>query len=379
VSVVSTAPHTLRPLFVSPTAEITGPTRSLRLLLEHLPPGWEPTVLVVGSGEFLDELRGLGVATWRLPDLTRDHVPAAVGRLRGEGWSLVYANETNRATRNACLAAWWAGVPFYTHVRNMGWKHGWAEMGHLSAATGVVAVSHACARSVERFTRAERLHVVHNGVPLPSLEGREDARSALRRMLGVAPETRVVLCLGHLTPRKGQDLAVEAYRESLDPTIATHLCLAGALDRDPGYVEEVRRIAEGVASGGGVSILGFRTDVAELLLGSDVLLHTPRADPHPRAVLEAMATGLPVVAFATDGVAETVAGGATGHLVASGDTRGAALALRSVLACPDVGRGMGLRGRLKAEREFAVERTAERVVALLNGSAGRWPEANRRA
>ena len=361
--------HSPSVLFVSPTAERTGPTTSLGFLLDGLAGRIRPTVLTSGEGAFHGVLGAKEIPLWSVPSLKRREIPGLVARLRQESYDLVYANETNRATRNACIAAALAGIPFVCHVRSMGWSHGWWDIGHLSGARRVISVSRACALSVARFVRADRLRVVYNGVPLPPPASREDralARARLRTSLGLAPDKRIIVSVGHLTPRKGQHLALAAFRRLRASGIDAHLLIVGALDRDAEYVSQVQAAAGTSPLEGAVSILGFRTDVSSLLLGADVLLHAALADPHPRAVLEGMAAALPVVAFAVDGVSETVRTDESGVLAAAGDAEELGRALVRILASPDGGARMGVKGRELAENEFSVDRTTTGVGAVLD-------------
>src|SRR5690606_11969512 len=123
---------------------------------------------------------------------------------------------------------------------------------------------------------------------------------------GLDEDAVIILSASHITPRKGQDYAITAMRELLRTAPQAHLCLVGGLDRDPAYVDHLRNMIDEMGIGSNVHILGFRSDIQRLLRGADVFLHTALSDPHPRAVLEAMSAELPVVAFATDGVIETV-------------------------------------------------------------------------
>jgi glycosyltransferase involved in cell wall biosynthesis len=353
-------------LVVSPTAEITGPTNSLRLFLDRLGPEFAFEVLVSGEGPFLDQLAERGVPFWTVPTLRRERIPFLAREFRRRSFPLLYANETNGATRNACVAAALAGTPFISHVRNMGWRHGWTQLGHLAAARAVIAVSHACGESVQRFVRADRLHVIHNGVPAREFgpPGADDDLG-LREELGVSEDSTLILMLGHLTQRKGQREGIEVIREVLREVQGVHVCVVGAEDRDINYVQKVKQSVRNAGMDGMVSFLGFRKDVGRILRSTDLLLHTASADPHPRAVLEAMAMGLPVVAFATDGVAETVEDGVTGYLVPRGDVTQAANRIARLIKNPDQLAGMGRAGRRAVEERFSDARTAQRVGEVL--------------
>ena len=356
-----------RILFSSKTAEPTGPTTSLGLLVDRMAAYHDVTVLFPRDGEFRKRLEGKGISYRSVPSLGRRSIPGLVRFLRRERFDLVYVNEVSRASRHVCIAAVLSGTPFISHVRSMGWQQGWTRLGHLKWARAVIAVSQACGNSVARFVESERLHVVHNGVPLALLaNGRRPEGPSLKEELGLPVRSRLVLHVGHVTPRKGQVFALEAMKQVVREAPTSHLCLAGALDRDPGYVRRVRSLCAEPELEGRVTVLGFRPDVHRLLSEGDVLVHTALADPHPRAVLEAMGAGLPVVAFATDGVTETVADGVTGYLVTKEDTEGLASVLVRVLSDEKLANRMGNAGQVRIKEHFSEARTSERIAKVIH-------------
>jgi glycosyltransferase involved in cell wall biosynthesis len=376
-----------RVLFVSYTAERTGPTNSLLLLLRHLRDRHDVAVLHPGHGPLADTLDAEGIRRFTLPALDKWTLPAIARLVRRERFSLVYANNTAGSARIAFLAAKIAGVPFVCHVRGMGWDRSWARLGYLRFADAVIAVSNACAASVRRFVADGRLHVVHNGVPLDGDGSADDAddgpdaargsnpghggadlagaAAALRAELGAPPDAPVLLGLAHLCRRKGQAHAIEAFRAIVRELPDARLWLAGLLTREPDYVERVRKLIREWSLEGRVELLGFRNDARRLLRAADLLLHTAVADPHPRSVIEAMAAGRPVVAFAVDGVAETVVDGVTGRLVAPEDPDALARAALELLRDPEARRRMGDAARERARSHFSDRGTADRVDAVI--------------
>ena len=119
-----------------------------------------------------------------------------------------------------------------------------------------------------------------------------------------------------------------------------------------------------------VSLLGFRPDALQLLQGADLFLHTAVKDPHPRSVVEAMAMGLPVVAFAVDGVVETVVDNQTGYLVRTEDISGLATAILKLATDSSLRTQFGCNGRHRVEECFSAEGTARQVGNIIAGTLG---------
>jgi len=104
-----------------------------------------------------------------------------------------------------------------------------------------------------------------------------------------------------------------------------------------------------------VKFLGFRSDVDALLAQADVFVLTSLSEGIPMAILEAMKTGLPVVATRVGGVPATVEDGVTGLLVESGDERALTRALASLIEHPQSAVAMGAAGHARVQREFSVD------------------------
>jgi len=360
----------VRILFVQYTSDWTGPSKSLALLARGLVGKHELLAALPGRGELGERLAEYGVDVFEFPSITKWQLPHLARLVRREGVDLVYANDTNSTSRIAAIAARLGGAGFLCHVRSMGWGKSRLRMLYLWSADAVIAVSRACAESVERFVRRRRLHVVYNGVPDEELgPATEDDRRYLRHQIGASDDAVVVMSLAHLCERKGQLHAVRALEELRAGGRAVDLCLVGSCDREPGYVQRIRDQVRQVGLGGRVHLLGFRADAARLVRGADLFVHTALADPHPRAVVEAMAAARPVVAFAVDGVSETVLDGRTGRLVRAKDHGALAAAIRELLDEPERARNMGDAGRRRVVSTFTEGAATEGVLEVLDGLA----------
>jgi glycosyltransferase involved in cell wall biosynthesis len=113
----------------------------------------------------------------------------------------------------------------------------------------------------------------------------------------------------------------------------------------------------------------------QLVAGADLLVLPSLNEGLPRVILEAMATGLPVVATSVGGIPELVMDGRTGLLVRPGDERALADAVCRVLADPDLAEAWGRAGREVAEREYEREANIRRYAQIVETVAcsGRCP------
>ncbi|GAA3781462.1 glycosyltransferase family 4 protein [Plantactinospora mayteni] len=137
-------------------------------------------------------------------------------------------------------------------------------------------------------------------VAAPTLPAPRRSRSAVRAEFGVAPAQPLILSVGRLHPQKRYDLLVDAaarWRE-LDPPPVVVIAGSG-----PSYLPLAARISAARAP---VTLLGHRTDVADLLAGADLAVVTSDWEARQLFAQEALRAGVPLVATAVGGVPELV-------------------------------------------------------------------------
>ena len=197
----------------------------------------------------------------------------------------------------------------------------------LGAATAVIATSAWSGRRLVEHhgLPAARVHVAAPGVdPAPLATG--------------TPDGSRLLCVAAVTPRKGQDVLVEALATITD---APWSCVCvGGLDRAPDYVDRLRRLVEKYAVDDRVRLVGPRTgdDLAASYAAADLLVLASHTETYGMVVTEALSRGIPVVATAVAGVPEAIGhapdGGLPGMLVPPADPAALAAALRRWLGEP---------------------------------------------
>jgi glycosyltransferase involved in cell wall biosynthesis len=180
---------------------------------------------------------------------------------------------------------------------------------------------------------------------------------APRRTLPANPRP-VLLCVGRLERVKNQEMLFQALVH-LRPH-APILQLVGDGPERASYAALVARL--GLTDS--VEFLGYRYDIPELTAAADVVVLTSLKEGIPRALMQASAIGVPVVATAVKGTREVVADGETGFLVPLGDVPALAERLGRLLASPDLRRTMGERAAAHAREHFDEERVVERLVRL---------------
>jgi glycosyltransferase involved in cell wall biosynthesis len=380
----------VRVLYVNHTATVSGGERSLLNLLGALPQNVQPLV-ASPRGDLQAAVAALGIATTTIAGTAGSlrlhplHTPRTLAELsfaaaqvrrlaRRHGAEIVHANsirsgivlELARPPRAATVV----------HVRDC------LPPGALTSATmrliaatasTVIANSAYTARTVLAAAPSARVEVVHNPVDLARFDPERIDRVQARARLG-APGARQLLLgvVAQLSPWKGQDTAIAALaqlcREGLDAQLlligsAKFVASATRFDNQA-YVAGLHAQATQAGLDERVSFLGEREDVPELMRALDVLLLPSAEEPFGRALIEAMALGVPVLATNVGGPTEIIEDGREGYLLAPGQPAAWAQAVRRIAERPDHGRELGAAGRRRVEQAFTTERHAAAVMAL---------------
>jgi glycosyltransferase involved in cell wall biosynthesis len=271
----------------------------------------------------------------------------------------------------ARMAAWWVGVPRIAYTGHGFWFNfpgswprsivGFAMEWLAARVTGTfLTVSEAEAHD------ARRLHIHHGAVAVGN--GRDPARfrpdpaarQLIRATLGVPDEQVVVLAVSRLVWHKGYPELAAAMRL----VSGAELWVAGerlTSDRGPDMAALLRNAGLGER----LRLLGYRDDVPDLMAAADIFALPSRFEGLPMSVIEAMLTGLPVVATNVRGPAEQVVHEATGLLVPAGDAAALATALQRLVADASLRAGMGEAGRARAVERYDEAKVLARTLDLL--------------
>ena len=226
----------------------------------------------------------------------------------------------------------------------------------VASADGVICISeHTRAQLMYLSEPASwpKLEVVHCGADLA-------------RYVFVPPadhEELKVLCVARFVPEKGLDLLLEAIAALCERRTDVRLVLVGE-----GPLEaHLRRKAIDLGIQDRVAFTGpvGQDDLAQYYAEADVFCLPSFAEGLPIVLMEAMATGRPVVASRIAGIPELVEDGVSGVLVAPGQPDELVAALEMLAASPELRRRMGGAGRARVEDAFDARRNAAQVAAVL--------------
>jgi glycosyltransferase involved in cell wall biosynthesis len=210
------------------------------------------------------------------------------------------------------------------------------------------------------FCRLARCHVVYDGIdPAAFLSQPVENPAALRTRYGIGESARVVASVGGIQRRKGQLDLIEAAPPLVREFPDLVFVLAGEAG-DADYLAAVdARIAE-LGLEPHFRLIGFEPHIRNLFSLAEALVHPSHSEGFSLAILEAMVSGLPVVATRCGGPEEIVEENISGLLVPVQSPDELARALRRLLADPEAARTMGEAAAARA-RAFSLDATAREV------------------
>jgi glycosyltransferase involved in cell wall biosynthesis len=196
-----------------------------------------------------------------------------------------------------------------------------------------------------------KIHIIPNGVNC-------DAFAVHNREASVGP--RRVITVANLRPEKGHDTLIAAASTIVQHYSNVEFHIVGDGPCRAALEQQVRD--RGLAPR--FHFLGERSDIPGLLAESDVFVLPSRSEACPNSVLEAMATGLPVVASRVGGVPELIDSGVNGILITPDAPDALAAATLSILNRPAYAATLGRAAREKAARRFSFDRMVSSFEGL---------------
>ncbi len=354
--------------------ELGGAQRNTLDTVARLDRGrFEVALACADRGELLEEARSLpATALFPMRHLRREVNPRA---------DLLAWRELRRAIRTfrpdlvhthsskagilGRAAARAEGVPLVIHsIHGFGfgphqhplvrWAFLTAERRAAAWTTAFIAVSRA---NLEEGLRlglfpGDRVRLIRSGIDLHAFR-QATGGEAIRAEFGIPPTAPLVVQVSCFKPQKAPERFVELARRVAARVPTAHFLLVGDGERRP-WLERLRDAA---GLEGRLQLSGWRRDIPAILAAATVLTLTSRFEGLPRAVVEALAARVPVVAMAVDGVGEVVRDGVNGFLVAEGDVDALAARVTEILTDPQLREALARRageGLEEFDREVMV-------------------------
>lgn len=211
-----------------------------------------------------------------------------------------------------------------------------------------------------------RTDVIPSGVDTDLFRPRTGARAEARARLGLDLAHPVVGTVGRLDPRKGTDVLLAAAAQLIKKGLPE---LRVVVVGDGPLRDELPALAARLGIAERVHMLGDRSDVPEVLAALDVFVLPSRSEGMSNALLEAMASALPVVATAVGGNPEAVSADTTGVLIPSDDPTMMADAVLRLVTSPSLAAELGGAARRRVEERYGARAMVRRLEAIYDAVA----------
>ena len=370
---------------------------TMHTVLGHDRTQFKPVVITGGAGVWdaqggrvatMDNLRRLEKESIRyhmVPSLVRHVSPKAdpaalwklVALLRQEQPHIVHTH-TSKAGVLGRLAARIAGVPVIVHT-----PHGHVFYGHFGSISSWVflqieralawitdeLIALTTAEKTEHLERgvgcADRFAVIPSGIDIDRFKQARTAGKVIPEWFDCPPNATVIGSVGWLTDIKGHRFVVDAVAQLKPEHPHLHLVIVGSGDQHDALLHQAKK----VGINDSVHLIGHREDVEACLAGMDGFVLPSLNEGMGRALVEAMAAGLPVIASSVGGIPALIEDENNGLLVPAGDSLALAGALRRILSDPHWACTLGQNAMQSIRTGFGVPAMVQAIESIYRGAA----------
>jgi glycosyltransferase involved in cell wall biosynthesis len=230
--------------------------------------------------------------------------------------------------------------------------------------TTIVAVSEKTGSMLEAMlgsVAVGRLSCISNGVAVDRFyRGSDEERIALRKELGFPGDARVIGSVGRLSPEKDYPTLVRAFQHLNVQNASARLAIAG----DGPERCNLQNLVDSLGLQHRVRLAGARQDIDRFLSALDVFALSSSTEGTSIALLEAMASSLPIVATRVGGTIDLITPETDGILVESGNEQELAAAIQRVLSDQTLAVALGSNGRKTVEAKHSVEVMRDGYISI---------------
>ncbi len=242
----------------------------------------------------------------------------------------------------------------------------------------IIAASEVLKELVAKIVPDMRIEVVPNGIDADQFCPVKDhnEKAFLRNQLGLPENAKIITLVGSIHPRKGSDLLVQAWSDLVKSHSELHLVLIGPrYDQTRKELNEFRLTIENAIEGsentGNVHFLGNINNVGDYLKASDIFVFPSQKEGMPNAVLEAMATGLPLILTPFIGLSDDFGAPGQEYLLVNRSSSEIASAMQSLLNDDQLRKLLGKNARNWVEKTMDIKSSVRLHADLYHSLARR--------
>ena len=353
-------------LYIITKSDLGGAQANVYDLIANFSKDNEVHLATGDSGPLTENVIELGVTVHILPNLTRNiqlfgdfnAVKKCISLIHQIKPDIIHAH-SSKAGVVSRIAGWICKVPVVFTAHGWGFTPGTPNKRRIVALIAEKLLAPLTAKLI-CVSENDRQLALSLGV------GSKNSLVTVRYGIGNIPVSLAnpalnpvrLIMVARFNEQKDQATLLKAISQLNDHSI--HLDLVGS---GPSW-ESCKDLAKSLAIEDQVSFLGDRRDVPDLLAQFQIFILSTNYEGLPISILEAMRSGLPVVATSVNGIPEEVEHGKTGLLVPRQDVKALADALQTLIQSPEIRQQMGKAGRQKFEQEFTVDRMIAETKAI---------------
>ena len=379
----------IRILYYSHTGLISGAEHVLLNTLAVLNrSAFEAVAVCPSEGELRPRIEKLSVPVWPVNSLNARFTlnPAALLRYLHSFYKVVasfrstvldlapdaiHANSV-RSGLVATGATFGTGIRILWHVHDDLPRHPISTLIRLGAYFSKRSIFLAVSASTAhvfcgRLPFGDRMHILHNGIDLKRFPERQGVEADFRELLRISKEDFLLCAVGMINPRKDLLGLLRAFRVVHDRCPKAHLAVVGQpiFNRDDLYFDEVGQLSKRLGLDSVVHFTGSQKDIPSVLRGSNLLVLNARVEPFGLVLVEAMASGTPVLATRVGGIPEIVSDNETGFLVPPAKPEELAARLLEIIGNPDSLKRVARNASVSVVPRFSMERYGEEYQSIL--------------
>ena len=376
-------------LFLHAGAELYGADNILLGLIKGLDrQRFNPTVILPNSGPLQSALSTLKIPVriFEFGVLRRKYMSffglinrclyISIGLIRvirmakKDGIDIIHTNTSTILA--GAIAARILKIPHVWHIHEITERPRfvWKSLSYLipRLSAKVVSVSHAVRQHLIRGNSLNELRtlVIHNGIDTgPYLKSNG---SRIRKEYNISQDDILVGMVGRINSWKGQHAFIDAAKilSQYHDNVYFLMC-GGTFEGEAGLFTALRTRINNEGLANRIFLSDYRNDIPDVLAALDVfILPSIKPDPLPTVILEAMASGKPVISFAHGGAMEMIVNGATGILVPVADIRKLAEAINGLIDDEVMRLAMGKRGMERCQKYFSKREFDDSFDRLFN-------------
>jgi glycosyltransferase involved in cell wall biosynthesis len=232
--------------------------------------------------------------------------------------------------------------------------------------------------------KPDRVHTLHYGIDAVGFRSAAEARHSVREAWGISGDALLIGLVGRLEESKGQDVLLRSFASLHHDFPDARLLFAGEPPPEKeGYDLKLKYYTGELGISDRVHFAGFHQNIADVYAALDICVLASREEAFGLVLLEAMASGLPLIATNAGGVPEIVQDGISGLLVPPGDVGALSNALKPLIQNVELRKKLGDNGQRIVRKKFSLEKhlstLEEHFEAVAGAGSGKSSRGNPKA